>query len=551
MDSRRTIAIAGALVGLACTVQAWMIGRAVVPAQDSIRYLIVAQAIARDGLLTTLGKQPEQPLFPALICLTHAMLQSVGMTDDIHWASSLQIAAALSLVVAVVPVYLLFRRLVGPRAALCGGVLFCLAGEIARLGADGLADSTHLLFFFLALWAAAEYFTSGRIVQSRSPRPAWLALAGVFTGIALLARAEAVVIPPAITATLAWRHRARSRRPSPAATGRAAAALALGWLAVVVPFLCVCGETSFEGALARILGRRGAVEAAPLNVSSTLAQLREPIEKHWYLEGEGWLSFGRKDFSTTSRIRGWPAAVREFATELGKAFQYWLGGLALVGLWRLQRRWARTVDRLAQFVAALLTSGSLYLAATSGYLSSRHLLVLLVLGVGCAGAGVIEVANVCALAMRYSPTSSWRAMLSRTVALLVASAACTPALARPLHASRAGHREAAEWLARHATAQEVVLDSRGWTSLFTGLVTYRYDAAQTAMSDPRLAYVVVEQEELDADSRRGETLRLLAKGAMEPLARFAARGAKEKQQVVVHRWHPDRFRELEERIHAQ
>ncbi|HEV3023734.1 MAG TPA: hypothetical protein VGX76_14765 [Pirellulales bacterium] len=133
MDRKRTFAIAGALVGLACTVQAWTIGRAVVPAQDSIRYLIVAQAMARDGLLTTLRTQREQPLFPALVCLSHTVLQRAGMTDETHWATSLQLAAALPLVLAVVPVYLLFRRLVGPRAALCGGVFFCLAGNLARL----------------------------------------------------------------------------------------------------------------------------------------------------------------------------------------------------------------------------------------------------------------------------------------------------------------------------------------------------------------------------------------------------------------------------------
>ncbi|HEV3005570.1 MAG TPA: glycosyltransferase family 39 protein [Pirellulales bacterium] len=545
MDRKRTFAIAGALVGLACTVQAWTIGRAVVPAQDSIRYLIVAQAMARDGLLTTLRTQREQPLFPALVCLSHTVLQRAGMTDETHWAASLQLAAALPLVLAVVPVYLLFRRLVGPRAALCGGVFFCLAGNLARLGADGLADSTHLLFFFLALWAATEYFVSP------SARPAWLALAGVFIGIALLARAEAIVIPPAVAATLAWRHWTRARRPSLAATAAAASTLALGALGVVAPFLAVCGETRFDGALARVLGRQGAIEARPLNVPFSHQELRKPVESHWYLEGEGWLSFGRKDFSLTSRVRGWPAAIREFAVEIGKAFQYWLGGLALLGLWRLRARRARAVDRLAQFAAAILTGASLYVAATSGYLSSRHLLALLVLGLGCAGAGVIEVANWCAIAARRAAPALWWVTLSRSGAMFLACAACTPALARPLHASRAGHRQAAEWLARHAAGEEVVLDSRGWTSLYTGLVTYRYEAAQTAMGDPKLAYVVVEQEELDADSRRGETLRLLAGQAMEPLARFAAQGAKDKQQVVVHRWHPDRFRQLEERIHAR
>ncbi|HVC98250.1 MAG TPA: glycosyltransferase family 39 protein [Pirellulales bacterium] len=546
MDTKRKIAVAGALVGLACVVQAWTIGRAVVPAQDSIRYLTVAQAISRDGLLPTIRAQREQPLFPALVCLTHAALGRAGMSADGRWATSLQLAAALPLVLSVVPVYLLFRRLVGPRAALGGGVLFCLAGEVARLGADGLADSVHLCFFFLALWCAGAY-----LAERRAPRAAWLAAAGIFTGAALLTRGEAVVIPLAVFATLAWRQWRPKGRSSWSTAAAAGGAYAIGLAVVLPPFLVVCGETRLDGVVARVLGRQGVSETRPLNVSSSHGELREPVERQWYLDGAGWLSFGRKDFSTSSRFRGWPAALAEFARELSHAFQFWLGGLALLGVWRLRARAVRSVDRLAQCVALALAAAALYVSVTSGYLSSRHLLVLLVLGLGCAGVGLGELARGCAAIGRRWLAVPWPARSARRAAIGLAAAACLPVLARPLHASRAGHREAAEWLARNSGEHEVVLDSRGWTALYTGRTTYRYDAAQTALSDPKLAYVVVEQEELDADSRRGETLRLLAAQAMEPLARFAARGASDKHHVVVHRWCPDRFQQLEERIHAQ
>ncbi len=545
MDTKRRIAVACALVGLACVVQAWTIGRAVVPAQDSIRYLTVAQAMSRDGLLPTIRAQREQPLFPALVCLTHAALGRAGISADGRWAISLQLAAALPLVLSVVPVYLLFRRLVGARAALGGGVLFCLAGEVARLGADGLADSVHLCFFFIALLCAGAY-----LAERRAPRPAWLAAAGFFTGTALLARGEAIVIPLAVFATLAWRHWWLRRRSSWSSVAAAGGAYALGLIVVLAPLLAVCGETRLDGVAARVLGRQGVSEARPLNVSSSNGELREPVEQHWYLDGAGWLSFGRKDFSTSSRFRGWPAALAEFARELSQAFQYWLGVLALLGMWRLRARAVRPVDRLAQCVALALAVAALYVSVTSGYLSSRHLLVLLVLGLGCAGVGLVELARGCAAIRLRLFAAPWSVRSAHLAAIGLAAAACLPVLVRPLHASRAGHREAAEWLARNAAEHEVVLDSRGWTALYTGRTTYRYDAAQTALSDPKLAYVVVEQEELDADSRRGETLRLLVAQAMEPLARFAARGANDKHHVVVHRWCPERFQRLEERLHA-
>jgi hypothetical protein len=534
------------VAGLACVVQGWLIGRAVVPAQDSVRYLTVAQTIARDGLLGAIRTQQEQPLFPTLVWLTHEGLTHAGIKSPNDWAASLQLAAALPLVLAVVPVYLLFCCLVGHRAAVAGAVLFSMAGNISRLGADGLADSTHLLFFVLALWAAAAYF-AGR----DAARPAWLALAGSFTGIALLARAEAVVLPLAVAATIAWNQWQPRRRQSFTAACVAATVYTIGLIAVLTPFLAACHVSKPDAIVTRVLGRQGAVETRPLNLPATRADFPEAIEQHWFLDGAGWLSFGRKDFSTTSRFHGWSAAVAELIKEFAQAFQYWIGALAIVGLWRLQSRAVRPADRLAQFTFLGLAGGSLFLAVSSGYLSNRHVLPALVVGLGPAGVGVVELARWLARLTTGLKASSWTAPMARRCAIATAALACLPALTRPLHASRLPHRDAADWLARNAQAHDVVLDSRGWTALYTGRTTYRYDAAQTALVDPKLAYVVVEQEELEAESRRGETLRLLVAQAAEPLARFAAPGARPGQDVVVHRWYPDRFQQLEERLHAR
>jgi hypothetical protein len=111
-----------------------------------------------------------------------------------------------------------------------------------------------------------------------------------------------------------------------------------------------------------------------------------------------------------------------------------------------------------------------------------------------------------------------------------------PQTLAPLHASRLGHRQAAEWLASQPEKQEAVLDTRGFTSLFSGRPTYTFEQAKRALRNPRLAYIVVECRELQYDSRRGRTLRQLLATGGQRVACFAAEnpGA---ETVEIHRWH--------------
>ncbi|HJT32185.1 MAG TPA: glycosyltransferase family 39 protein [Pirellulales bacterium] len=575
MSIRPSWGTLGSLLVVTCLVQAWTIHRAVVPAQDSIRYLTVAQGIARDGLAAAVRTQPEQPLFPMLVWLTHALLGQAGHDGPGGWALSVQLAAAAPLVLSVAPVYLLFCRLHGRRAATLGALLFCVLGGFARLGADGLSDSTHLLLFCLALWTAAEYFAPPAD-QRRSA--AWLLACGVLTGLALLARAEAVVLPVAMLASLAafqcyWKWRQPWR-----AAMRAAGAMMFGLALPLVPYLAASQAGNLDAIAARVLGRQGALESLPLNDLSPAANDAGP-EPKWHTPGVGQLVFGRKDFSASSRFRGYLPAAVKLAKELAQTLHYAIGALALAGLWSARRRLNTPLDRFMQLLCGTLLIAAIYMAAGGGYLSTRHVLLLVVLGLGWAGVGAVAVGDWLAtltrsvseedqhaqkpdvaqppsavLRRRSRPGGTSRgrlvhmpilnrkpgqAILSWSVAAL-ALATCTGDLLRPLHASRAAHRDAADWLNANATAAAAVLDSRGWTALYTGRKTYRYEAAQAAFRDPSLAYVVVEQAELDANSRRSETLRLLVAQAGEPAARFAPEGA-EKHGVTVWRWYPERF----------
>jgi hypothetical protein len=536
MDYRRKTATVGGLVLLTCLVQVWMIERAVLPAQDSIRYLIVAQGIERDGLISTLRTQPEQPLFPAAAWLVHRLLASANVLGNNNWGLSLQLAAAIPLVISVIPVYLLFCRLHGERAALVGGLMYCLLGGVARLGADGLSDSTHLALFCTALWAATHYFQPEKFGSA-----GWLFVCGACSALALAARSEAIVLPLAMLATLFFLQLSHKQCPWRRSVN-AAAALVTGLAVVFVPYLVVSDACSLPATLGRLIGRHGAAEAAPLN-DFTSAIHPGTVEPRWDMPGIGRLVFGKKDTSTTTRFRGYVAAASKLFREMAQTLHYWLGAAALVGLWTARKSLSTPLDRFMQCLCATLVAAAIFVAAQAGYLSTRHVLLLVVLGIGWAAVGSLAIGEwLETLVTRVYGCFRFSAIFGSAVALsaiIACGADCLP----PLHASRRAHREAARWLVEHAGRTEAVLDSRGFTALYTGRKTYRYEAAQAAFADPKLTYVVVERQELMAKSRRGETMRLFMGRAGEPVARFDGTDS-EKHSVIVHRWRPERFQQL-------
>ena len=206
---RRPWTIVAGLMLCCGMLQAAMLCRATAPGLDAVRYAAAADSIDRDGPANGLRAQPEQPLFPLWAGLVHRCLKpALGDRADI-WAISLQVAAAIPLVLVVVPLYFLTAKLYGSEAALWGTAFFCVLPEVASLGPRGLTDSTHLLFFALALWAVVAYFTGRRgqgnmawlqehtlgpcprvgqsaVTSAALGHPAWLLAAGLATGLAIL-----------------------------------------------------------------------------------------------------------------------------------------------------------------------------------------------------------------------------------------------------------------------------------------------------------------------------------------------------------------------------
>jgi hypothetical protein len=533
-----------ALLLLAVAIQWVAVCRSVVPGLDAGRFLITAEWMDREGMLETIRSQTEQPLYSVWVWVVRdAILATVGSFPALG-AATVQLAAAVPLVVIVVPVYFISLRLYGQASAVAGTLLFCLLPRVVRLGPDGISDSLHLLLFAIALWivlamlgrgAMAGFHRESDDVAWELGRRWWMLGAGLATGLAVLTRAESFMLPAALAVGgIAMAVVPACRRFLPRAIGGIACFVA-ALLLVLVPFLGMTGSLAPRAAMARLLGRPG-----PARLSSPAPVLAAEA-RHGLLERGEPLCFAPKE-ATTSRHRGFGGALKMFGRGLSEAYWYWVGVLGVGGLWIARRLRASLADCFVRIFVAVFSVGVLFFGACEGYLAARHLLPLVVVGIGCCGFGAVETglavarwSRARALPIRLGPAFSVAAVLA------LAGGACLPQALRPVGRSAEAHRAACDWLAAEP-ARGTVIDTRGWSRLYSGRKTYQYADGAAAFADPGVSFVVVEPWELQGDSPRSRTLCRLLAAAGQIGAEFAGPAGESSRGVMVYRWRPERLR---------
>jgi len=140
--------------------------------------------------------------------------------------------------------------------------------------------------------------------------------------------------------------------------------------------------------------------------------------------------------------------------ETVQSLHYGVAAFALLGL-----AWFRARPRGrfgAWLLAAIFTGHALivwWMAAKIGYFSERHTLLFVFAACYPAAAAIVW------LGRRYGTGVG-----CTVVAGLFAAA--IPAIAKPLHANRAGHRAAGRWLAEHTTPADQIMDPFNWAEFY-------------------------------------------------------------------------------------
>ena len=320
---------------------------------DGLRYIRHAQQIDqgawRDGLLGSI----DHPLHPLGIVAAHAV---IGGDGPVSWQRAAVALAFGSLVLLVIPLYLLARDTFGDESAWLGTLLFVANPLITSIAVNVLSESTFLFFWTWGLWAAVRFLREGRF--------SWLPLAILFGILAYLSRPEGMLLPLAMVATLGLLPLHRATRINWPRWWRACAFLVLGSLALAGPFMAMKGGPGTKPAIARVLG------LAPASPPDALERER-PLP------------------ADQSVLTTYLLATGRMLRVIRSAVTTPLLPLAILGLWMVPAGPSRA--RVWLFFGLILLAsavGLVRLHATGGYCTVRHGLVPAMILILVAGRGL-------------------------------------------------------------------------------------------------------------------------------------------------------------------
>jgi hypothetical protein len=493
---------------LALLVRGWLITHTEVSARDSIGFIRYALQFDDRPWADVVRSFEQHPGYPVLVWLVSRPVRLIaGGTSCDAMVLSAQLATTLSAVLMVIPVYFLGKTLFGRHAGLVAAALLQCLPVFVRVTADGLSEGPFLLFL-----ASGLYFA----ITGLRTRSSWRFLTcGLFTGLAYLTRPEGGELAIAAAAVLGvvgfvhwgWRR-----------TVIGGAALALG----LVP--CIGLYVGITGHLTNKPTPNGILHGEPVDPPPAIAKnCTTLVAAFWDAELQ------------SGQSRTW-WGLQTLFRESVKSFHYATAALALLGVVLFRRRLR---DDAGLWVLAILTvihAVVLWrMAVVIGYVSERHTLPLVLVGVFWAGAAIPEIGRLLGSIRRFTG-QSWPRFVPELLAVVV-MAAGVPSIVKPLHANRAGHHAAGRWMAGHVSDQDEVVDPFCWAHFYAGCL---FREGKDHLPPVRTRYVVIEQtgnphSRLTAMPMARE---LAAHG--EPVYHWPEKDPTDKAAIVVYRVPPCR-----------
>lgn len=328
----------------------WLTAHTDVFFADGLRYIAQARAIDQGSWRQGFVRSVDHPIYPMAIAAVHRLM---GGADPRDWQTAAQVAAAISGVLLVIPIYLISLEVFGPANAWLACFLLYLLPFNGHVLADALSESTFLLFWSWGLWAALRFLREGRLF--------WLPLVIALSVVAYLTRPEGLILPVALLGSLlllsVFYAGEMPRKKAWCAIG----VLVAGPILAAGPFMIMKGGISTKPSILRVLGLGRAAPAMAI-------ERERPLDP---------------DQSTIKTIS---IAARAVARAVDGATSLPLLLLAPVGI---AATWSSPMRRkhwlFLGTIIGLSSLAMLRLHAMSGYCTPRHAMVVAWLVIPASG----------------------------------------------------------------------------------------------------------------------------------------------------------------------
>jgi hypothetical protein len=443
------------LLLLSVAIHAWLIRHTVVPARDGIDFLHYAWRLQHDPWPNVVRTEGQHPGYPLAVLALSAPWRSAAAEDCNAMARYAQVVNALASCLLVVPMFLLGRHLFDRQVGFWAALLFQCLPVSARATSDALSEGLFLLIVAMALLAAVHSLKSRSLVG--------FGVCGLFGGFAYLVRPEGVLVVLASALVLAVGQFVPAFRCPWKRAGGCFAALGVSAVLVGLPYALTIGRFTVKPTSKEILHRQVAWKNAA-DPSTKAVQCASVLGVWWSSESD----------PHGNRLGRSFVAV---ASEICRGFYYvgWLA--ALYGLFCYRKRLPATPGAWIVLALCLLHAAAIWrVASVKGYVSERHVLIIVMCGLLWTVLGIEDVASRLPAWVQKLPASRLPRLLpwssaagAWSVALPLGFAvSALPRTLQPLHANEAGHRAAGLWLAEHAAPEEVICDPFKWAGYYAG-----------------------------------------------------------------------------------
>ena len=480
----------------------WLIAHTDVFFADGLRYIAQAKTIDHGSWTQGLVRSVDHPIYPMAIAAVHRLLGGNGPRD---WQTAAQVAAAISGVLLVIPIYLVSVEVIGPASAWLACFLIYLLPFTGHVLADTLSESTFLLFWTWGLWSTLRFLRGGSLF--------WVPLLIAFSVLAYLTRPEGLILPVALLFTLVLLSVFGSAEIPRAKLWWAIGVLVVGPILMAGPFMMMKGGISTKPSILRILGLGRAAPAMA-------------VERERPLDAE---QTAAKTIALAAR-----AMIRavDGATSLPLLLLAPFGIAASLSSPERRRYWL-----LLGTIVALSTLAMIRLHAMSGYCTPRHAMVVAWILIPASAAGLNRLAGSLAHAItrRAGKDAFWPGLepAIRLVAVGGSLVLWGPAAIASVDPGFHGYRQAGEWLASSALPGEGVVDPKGFSLFYADKPGYTFASLVQGVHDPSVRWVVAHEALVFGPWDYSKAIRTLV-ADRRPIRVFPAKPARRVSKVYVY-----------------